>query len=983
MYPTLISLCFMALALCSAAYGQGGFGAIAGRIIDPSGAGVPGAKIIVTNPATNLKVEAAANENGDYQVLQLLPGSYDLQVEANGFKKLSRRGIKLQVSDRITLDLTLELGEVTETVTVEAQAPLLRTQDAQTGEVINNAMIRNLPQLQRDPLRLLTLAGNVQGDGQRAEPGRDTRINGGRTVGVEYIVDGITAGTGLGHNVVSTTPTMETVAEFKVLTNGISSEYGRLSGGAVELVTKSGSNEFHGQLFEFMQNDVFNANSWFQNSQGGRKVHFTQNIFGGYVGGPISIPKLYKGQDRTFFTFNYEGTRRRQAGALQVTSVPTEAERRGDFSQTIFNGIAPVLYDQDGPVVYEAATNTYRRQLLLGDGKRIPENRIHPVSRALLQSVPLPNRAPRPGTSSNQNYAAPQSAKTDGDLWSFRIDHLLTSSHRLFGRFQTQDSFSGSTRWAGPASTANETRRDGAFGVTLNYDWTISPTFLLNVRAGGHYNPFSSGNLLPSDFSTASVPFDPITRSLLGTSNVPTVRIAGGTNIASSASLAVTNTTTYDTGLGVTKILDRHTLKFGFQHHRYFDNFFNSGGGIFSFLASPVHEIAGVDFGFGSDISIAYGTAAFLRGINNQANASGDRTRAMNLNYYAAYIQDDFKLSSKLTLNLGLRWDMDTPATDRFDKLYFWDPDAAPPFKINPGYDFNAAVRAAGLDPAAVRVPDWVRNGLPNGALRIANTPEFPSRKGTKYYPAQFAPRIGVAYQLDSKTVLRGSFAKMFISATGSAGAFSTGGEGILLADGADAGWHASTDNLVHLISNFSNPYQPDQFSRYQRTNQAANFQATSPTGPALAFNRNMRMPHEWTWSFGLQRELPKGFLVEAMYNANLGRKLLGPDIIGRFPADLFSGGPAGQNARIYTTQIDSPTAGQTLTNQVAGPKQNLAILENAFPYFGTFAVQGTNLGRSDFHALNLRAERRMAQGIALLANYTFSKSVASEPHTA
>src|SRR5438093_3453262 len=234
MYQTLVSLCLISLAFCSAVYGQGGFGTIAGRVTDPSGAGVPGAKVIVTNTATNFKAEGTANQNGDYHVLQLPPGAYDLQVEANGFKRLSQRGIKLQVSDRITFDLTLELGEVTETVTVEAEAPLLRTQDAQTGEVINKAMIRNLPQLNRDPLQLLTLAGNVQGGGGRAQPGSDTRINGGRTVALEYIVDGITAGTGLGHNVVSTTPTMETIAEFKVITNGISAEYGRLSGGAVE-----------------------------------------------------------------------------------------------------------------------------------------------------------------------------------------------------------------------------------------------------------------------------------------------------------------------------------------------------------------------------------------------------------------------------------------------------------------------------------------------------------------------------------------------------------------------------------------------------------------------------------------------------------------------------------------------------------------------------------------------------------------------------
>ena len=270
---TLFVLC-LALCLTPALLGQGQFGSILGTVTDATGGAVPGAKVAAINTGTNVRVETQSNQVGLYQLLQLNPGSYAVEAEASGFKRVQRSAVRVQVADRITLDITLEVGSLSETVNVTAEAPALRTSDAQMGEVVNNTMIANMPQLARDPLALVVLSGDVQGSGSRAAPGSDTRINGGRTIGVEYKVDGITAQTGLGHRVVDTTPTMETVAEFKVITNGVSAEYGRLSGGAVEVVTRGGTNQLHGQLFEYFQNDHLNANSWQQNALGGAKVKF-------------------------------------------------------------------------------------------------------------------------------------------------------------------------------------------------------------------------------------------------------------------------------------------------------------------------------------------------------------------------------------------------------------------------------------------------------------------------------------------------------------------------------------------------------------------------------------------------------------------------------------------------------------------------------------------------------------------------------------
>ncbi|MEO7143232.1 MAG: TonB-dependent receptor [Bryobacteraceae bacterium] len=966
--PYIFAACFLLVGL-QTTFAQGQFGSILGTITDASGGAIPGAKVAAVNSGKGLRIETTSNQLGLYQLLQLNPGSYTVQAEANGFKKIERAGVQVQVADRITLDLPMEVGSLNEVVNVTAEALALRTSDAQTGEVVNNTMVENLPQLNRDPLALVVLAGNVQGGGSRAQPGSDTRINGGRTIGVEYNVDGITAGTGLGHKVVDTTPTMEAVAEFKVITNGISAEYGRLSGGVVEVVTKGGTNDLHGQLFEYFQNDHLNANSWQQNALGGSKVKFSQNLFGGVVGGPVVLPKIYNGKNKTFFFFNYEGFRLRQAGALQVASVPTELERKGDFSQTFYNGISPILYDQNGPVVFDSAKNQYTRQQLVGDGKHIPVGMLSPVSLAILKYVPLPNHSPTPGTSSAGNYIAPQSQTGNRDLWALRIDQNFGNNQRFFGRFTHRDSDSGFSRWRGPASTANQNSSQGAIGVALNYDWTISPTLLVNARAGVNHSPNTAGNLLPPDLNTSDVPFDPVTREVLGTGNFPLVRGTG--TYADSASRNISNYTTYDNALTLTKIMGRHALKVGFQNTRYYDNYSTSGSGVFSFEAAPVHQIAGVDFGFGSDISAAYAGAAFMLGINDQATVSGGTTRANNFNYYAGFVQDDFKVSRKLTLNLGVRWDLESPLTERHDKLYFWDPTAPPPFSINPGYNFAALVTATGLNPAQVRTPAWVTNGFAPGAIRIANTPEFPSRTGTYYHWNHFAPRFGAAYQISPKTVMRGSFGMTYIPSTGAEQAYS--GSGLKLADGADAGWHASNDNLVHLISTFANPFTPGEFTRYSRTNQAANFDAGSPTSPA-GFSRDSTMPYEMTASFGFQHELPKQLVLEAVYNANLGRSLIGSDEVGQFPKDLFNGGQAGQNSRIYTTQIASPTAGQTQNNSVVGDLQNLGILQAKYPYFGPVTIKGSNIGRSNYNAVNVRLERRFGGDLYMLANYTYSK---------
>jgi hypothetical protein len=328
MWRTSFSMAAGLLLLCSVCVWAQSTGSISGVVNDATGAVIPGAAVIATNTQTGVVVKVTSLEDGKFLLGSLLPGTYVTSVEMPGFKRYSGSAIEVHVGDRLTLNIALEIGTTVEEVNVTADAPLLRTEDAQVGEVINNNFISNLPQLNRDAFGLLRLAGNVQGTGTSVQ------LNGGRTSAVDYYVDGGVVNSGQANRLTNQVPSMDAVSEFKVVTAGISAEYGRISGGYVTLVTKGGTNKYHGSVYEYMFNDMFNANAWDQNAIGAKKAHFRQNNFGFTLGGPVDIPGVYDGHNKTFFFVDNEYLRKNQAGAITLSSVPTALERTGDFTQT-------------------------------------------------------------------------------------------------------------------------------------------------------------------------------------------------------------------------------------------------------------------------------------------------------------------------------------------------------------------------------------------------------------------------------------------------------------------------------------------------------------------------------------------------------------------------------------------------------------------------------------------------------------------------
>lgn len=1016
---------------------QTGLGSITGEVTDPSGAVIPGAKVAAVNIDTGVRKEVVTTGSGSYFIPDLIPGKYNLEATATGFKKLIHQGIALQVEDRLSIKLALSVGTAAQTVQVTADTGGLRTQDAQTGEVITHNLIEEMPDLNRDPFSLITLAGNVQGDGSRAginlglgssiySGASTTRVNGGRTQGVEYLVDGVPVSMGFVHNVANATPAMDDVSEFKVITNGLSAEYGRLSGGAVSLSTMSGTNQLHGQLFEYNQNAFLNANSWQNDAQKAPKGNFRQNDFGVSMGGPVLLPHLYDGRNRTFWYVSYEGVRNSSAGSVSLGQTITDQERTGDLTDIgtgpctmdwATNSPTPTCPNYPWAQVYDPYQNsypnkvldpqtgnmTYEKYLAGGDGRHIPASEMNPLVQQIIKLMPHPNHAPTPGTGTAGNYLARQSNTTNQNNWSVRLDQNISNASSLYGRFN----YSTGNTYVGPYNpvlgTYSGTNINGGFNAVLHYSHTFSPTTLFDVHVGGIYNPWDTGSHLPANFSNAGMGFSSDVLNMIGGNNIVNFKtgpmtegqtvsglVQGGqyNALLQSANYYNVNSTSYDYAGSLTKILGRHSLKFGYEGRRYYDDPLSSAqsnasspGDGYGFdaaaVATPYVDLAANDDTWFNQ-AYADGVGQFLMGIDSWTRVTGATGRALAENYYASYLQDDFKLNSKLTLNLGIRWETESPVTERHNNMTVWDPNAPSLFTIDSGYNWDSALTAAGLNPAQVRTPGWVTNGYPNGNLLMVDTPQHPSRLASNWHPWNFSPRLGAAYSITPRTVISGSFAVMYLPTSGN---LTTYGDapGVAYASSLN---NQNTQVCCNVsipqlgLQTISAPFTSAQYFPFEHSTYVAEAQTTQSGTGTGGMDVNAHMPREYDWGLNVQHQFNHDWLVELSYSANASNTLLGVGNPSRFPADLHTGGPNGTNAKIYTTPVQSPFASQFCPQGgcAIGPVMNVGYLEYLYPYYGPVNVEGENNGTSHYESGNVRVEHRYKSGLYVLFNYTFSK---------
>lgn len=942
---------------------QSGQASLGGQVKDSSGGAIPGATVSVRNSSTNVVRSTVSNAEGYYSLSGLLPGTYTLRAEYSGFKTLQRDGVVLRVGDRVNIDVPLEVGQQAESVSVTAEVPLLRTEDVQTGLVIDNRRIQELPQYNRNALAFALLTPNVNNvTSEQAGHDNDLRINGGRTSQAEYIIDGVPVTTGYRHDIPPSVPSREAIAEFKVLTNGLSAEYGRLSGGAVTLVTQSGTNRFHGSAYEFFRNDKLNANDWNSNRFGRKKGVFHDNVFGGTIGGPVRLPKIYDGRDKTFFFLNYEGTRRATGSNAVTTGVPTALERQGDFTQSLIDqGVPVTIFD---PLTARTEGGRVVRQAFAGN--RLPQSRIDALSKVYLGYYPEPNRPPQPNSSHDLNFIGSTTNPLTNDRWTGRLDQNWSGRHVTHFTLTRFDDNSSSKRWLSPLQAVGFNTQT-AHTVSVDHTVTITPSAILNLRGGAVRLSQTGGSSVDSSIDSAGWPMQAEIFTLIGGSKDRVPSLGTGDTIAAlgGGNVSIVRDTSYTGAASLQKLWGKHTVKFGYEHRRYLSNVTSGGNLSYGTQRSVTSQY------FDAPAPTGSGFAAFLLGAVTGGSGTQLAGPASLQAYHGAFVQDDIKLTSKLTINLGVRWDYEPPRTERYDRQFFWDKQYQWPWKPNADWNWTQVQQQAGV---TLGPPDWLTKGF-TGRVAMTGTPEYPSRTSQLAFKNHVGPRLGAAWQFLPRTVLRGGYGLQYLTTTG--GVFLNGAPwNIGYGDFARFIQGGSPDGGLTFPLTFSLP-MPGRAGYVPATRNITDLNRSVMGGWFIANAIDQAAGHEHVFQLGLQREIGSGansWVVEMNYTGNVGRNL--PFWLGSgehiLPNAYSILGPLGNT---LNAPVSNPFLGQIPANTGQGGRTlPFGRMFQRNPLWQELWTMGEPLGSSNYNAGYIQVDHRFGRGFSFLANYTISK---------
>lgn len=954
MFRTARVLCAFALffAILPAAVAQEVRANISGIVTDPSGAPVPGATINVTNTATNVITSAQSNESGSYSIRFLPPGRYDFAVEASGFKKVVRNDVVLQAGDASRVDVALEVGDLSQSVTVNEQISMLQTETSSRSQVLANEIVQNVPTQGRNPFQIAWAASGIIKSGswrylRSFDIGGTSglSINGGREKTNEVLLDGI-SNVRAEYTVISI-PTTESVQEFKVQSNTYDAQYGRTGGGVITIVTKGGGNDFHGTAFEYFQNDKLNANQselnrpltvggqFFPN---GRKPPNRINQFGAMVSGPIRIPKLFDGRNRLFWMLSWESMRQRSADP-DVKTVPEMPWRSGDFS-SLFNaqGALVNIYDP-----FSTRPDGTRTPI---PGNRIPTSQIDPVAARVLSFYPAPT-APGDGPGKINNYPYPSMWRASFDQFVGRTDVVVNSKNMVFFRYN-ENPFQefraivfGLDNPAEPTGNA-PLLRNGR-NVMMNWTSTLSPTMTFDLRAGLNRWEEAGGNSIGAGYDPKQLGFD---STLVGQYNrfqFPRFDFEGYQSVGSDAFGPGTRDT-YSLQPNFNKVLGRHFIKFGAEGRQY--NLNNPGrgypSGYFTYNKNWTQANANR-----ADAVSGNGIATFLMGIPSVAYVQKNIDTSYRHFYWAGFFQDDWKITQRLTLNFGLRYDIETGNMERYDRMIA-------------GVDLNTA------SPIASRV-----QGLDlKGAVQFANVGGVP-RALIDADRNNWQPRIGAAYRIREKWVVRGGYGLYYIGddQLGSSNGFSRQTNAIVTQDGLTPYPNMRTANPFVALpgGRLLNPV-------------GTSLGAASFLGEGVvAWNRTRGLPYTHQFSFDIQRELPGGLLVELGYGGNLTRNLPVNTALNYIPAqELGRRTAAGViDQAYYNAQVPNPMAGLIPNNAALnGATIQRRLLMFNYPQFSSLNINSVPIGRNEFHGVNLKVNKRFSHGLSFIASYNIGKNL-------
>lgn len=858
---------------------------IVGDVTDAQSAAVPEAVVVVKNVATGLTREVKTTEAGAYRVYPLSPSTYDVTVSKPGFRPLTKR-VTLEVAQTAKVDFQLEVGQLAETVTVEAAATVLQTQEASSGGLVTSADVARIPVNGRNYTTLIRLLpgssdqGGSQSQGTGLLSGTQLiSVNGQRRQDNNLTVDGVDNNFMM-MNSPGLSPPMDSLQEFRVATNN-SAEYGRSAGANVNMVIRSGTRDLHGSFYEYLRNDKLDANDFFANRQGRGKVPFRQNQYGFHLGGPVVLPKVYNGRENTFFFFNWEGFRRRR-GSTSISTSPIAEQRAGDFSQQ-----ARLIHD---PLT---STRNERQEIVRQQfpGNRIPASRINPAIKLLLDTyVPLPNR---PGLVNNLVNTQPQSG--DRDTWVLRLDHNINPNNNLFLRYTNQKA-----GLANPGANPifySESRFDG-HNLAVGYNKLLGANKVLEFKFG-YNNPIIPGitygrALSRADFlNQAGIKMYQI--DVLSSTVPPNFNAVGEFSVGGGGS--VTEDHIWQGIANMSIVKGSHSLKFGVNYSRrhFFTNTANpmNGDALFDPRLTNSAGAGGHSF------------ATMLLGYPTEIRrGQGNTLTQGRINAPQLFIQDDYRITSRLTLNLGMRYEFHNAPYDITDRLG------------------NLWIRR---DPAT---------GKYSGTLLWATTnPEIDPETGLRNQPAKrdrfgralmqsdynnFGPRIGLAWTVTNKTVVRAAYGIFYNSTF------------VQELQDLRKFWPFT----VQQVFTANTGLLPD----LSITDAGPPFSNTAAIG-GWPQNPENRTPYSQQWNFTIQRQILDDLSFEIAYVGNSNKKQVG-----------------------YTAINAALTPGP-------GPVQPRRLL----PDFGDLDG-GANRFGSNYNSLQTTLKKRFSRGLQFNANYTWGK---------
>ncbi len=932
-----------ALLLPLSGSAQTTFGSITGTVTDATGAPTPGVKITVTNIDNAEKRSMDTNSDGIYQFVNLTPGNYRVEAEKSGFKKFSRSPIVVEVQNTLRIDVALEVGDVSQTVEVTAQTPLLQPETTSLGQVVQQREVNELPLNGRNPLNLVALVPSVVPQGQSMQNPNGTnpfawgnyQIGGGMANQSTTFLDGSPVNGGY-INITALVPTQDSLQEFKVQTNNLEPEFGRFAGGVINMSTKSGSNDIHGTAWEYLRNKVLNANDFFNNKAGIGTPAFTQNQFGFNVGGPVYIPKVYDGRNKTFFFVDYEGFRLRQGQSFTET-VPTAAERTGNFSnlRDASGNLIPI-YDPTSTIANPNQPGQYIRTPY--PGNVIPASLLNSSALKMQNLYPLPNAAGNAFTGVN-NWIANGSVGGNNNESVVRLDQNISDKQHLFARY---------TYWGNlnlPIDPFNNgvcqdrcTELFNTNNFVIDDVYTFNPTTIMDIEAS--YQRFNY------DRTPSTLGYNPATQlgwpasleSQFAFQDLPVPCISGydPANIFCSqgaGSIIIDRNDDDRIAGSLTKIVGAHTFKFGGEFLRTTHNYAqtNTPTGIFNFNQS----FTSVDPLSPGNTGNSY--ASFLLGYPASGSASTPALVAAEQLYAGLYAQDDWKVTRKLTLNIGLRWEHDGPWTERYNRLTYFQPNTP-----------NPILQSAGLSY--------------NGSIGLVNSPGYGYRSNILPDWKQFAPRLGLAYQIASRTVLRMGYGIFWIP-NNVAWAYSPNNDAV---NSISTPFVSSINNGLTPYNNLANPFPqgilqpPGRNPVYQQSLLGQGVTLSQPQNP---------YGYAQQWNFDVQHELGNGMLLDVAYAGAKGTHLpIESPQIDQLPDQYLSLG----NQLLQS--VANPFYGIVTQGSLAAKTVPYGQLLRPYAQYNGVSYAGQGIGNSDYESLQVEFKKRFSNGASISAAYTYSK---------